>query len=1057
MSKTLAERLLLCPDPPRGKKRPSWSFPSSSYSSSSTKRRSVDDSHSKYGSSRSSNKKSWKSDEKVRGKRRSEKRENQRGGGGGGGGGERKEQAKKRDDGVPFGGTACSATCYMCEEAVEEGKLPSHLFFGPVYCRDCNLTISTCEKFAKVRRRCRNESSCSNASDSAGGGAQCSHSSLKWSHSPVTFLKKRLKRDLARTSSCEFESPEDMARAVSLYVKKLASLESFVPWRSALRKIMEFAISKSSEGEQLVSRGDRKPSQDPSRSRRKSSNASESQSVRTSLELWGSNSSETKDPPPRQESTKGLPKALEAARVASRTEPETRSSSTASTSEAVQQTPTETQLVPQTVEEELVISEWEGDVINLHVAFQDAPLTPVEETEGTNIPRKSSGGDLVENEMRQQVMKGSLGGADDVRRATCMDEPEKKTSKRSRTVRVEVEGLNNKISGIRKASPYTRESEIIIVSASLLGLADGLKNCPDFVVLEVDAKDIDAKGVPKSFSEEEVDVEMVEGTDDSDGTGGGGGGGGGGADEEEEEDTRGEGEEYAGETEEEEEEEDTGEAEDGEGDEKETKRTGRDMEGQREGGGNDVVNYGQSYRKNERMECTTEKEGNRRERHKKEKKKGEIIGLKDCKARGKPRRSLRESTKHYTTEKGDESEKGARKKKEDQQREERLKRRPRRLKAGDEIETEVRRRPMRLKEEKEEGDEEEEEEAPRSLRENEEEDLSSPPREYNLRSKRRHRASREFLRKLEEYEQRRLLKRFPSSSGSERRDDPLVSLASSRDSSSSSSPSSSSPSSSSAYSFTAASSSSSSSSGLEECDRVWEEESAGGSERASPRSRDATEDLTSILANRGFLPPPGASSRTHRSSETSVLKRPHETPSDRRRRKERTRKRVTLGQDVSPPSSLRAPPAAAPLSVHRVTPPRDGYYYVVTYPRDPCPRECPMCYFRVFPSMFALDPRSLLATTTCLGCPLTIYIVHDPRYGRRADDRPLSPRVVFEGWESPCSSNRYRPRPARYKAPKGSCSKALKESSFKPLPVPGKSLQRRQKVNKLAIRHFFKN
>lgn len=426
--------------------------------------------------------------------------------------------------------------------------------------------------------------------------------------------------------------------------------------------------------------------------------------------------------------------------------------------------------------------------------------------------------------------------------------------------------------------------------------------------------------------------------------------------------------------------------------------------------------------------------------------------------RGKPRRSLREITKHDAVEEIDELETETRKKKkEEQQRDGRLRKRRRRLKAPDEIEIDVRRRSMRLKEENEEDEDEEEDlwKAPTSLREEKEEgeDLSSPPKEYNLRSKRRHRASKEFLKRLEEYERRRLLKRLPSSSGQERTADPPASHFSCDSSSSFSSSVSSSPS----ASF-ASSSSSSSSSSLEECDRAWEDGSAEGSERGSPGAKDAPEDPRSIA---GLPPPPDASSRTHQSLERSVLRYSREASSDRMRIRERIRKSVTFAKDVLSPSPLRLPPAAAPTSVHRVTPPRDGYYYVVTYPRDPCPRECPMCYFRVFPSMFALDPRSLLATTTCLGCPLTIYIIHDPHYDarhdRRADGHPLPPRVVFEGGDSPCGRDRYRPRPARFKVPKEPRPKALKESSFKPLKVPRKSLQQRQKANKLSIRHFFRN
>ncbi|XP_069971488.1 uncharacterized protein [Penaeus vannamei] len=1065
MSKTLAERLQMCPDPPRGQKRPSWTSSSSSYSSS-TKRRSVDDSPSKSGSSKSSSKRSWSGEEKARDKRRSERRESQHGGS------QRWEQARKRDGGLSLGGVAC----YVCEEAVDEGKFQSHLFFGAVHCRDCSLAVSSCDKFARARRRGGSESSSAGAPDTAGGGAKCSHRALKWSHSPVGFLKKHLKRDLARERTCDIEGSSDLARSVSLYVEKLSSLQSFAPWRSALRKIMEFVISKSSErereaarGESGISRGDRNRLQDPSKSRRKSCSSSESQSLRTPSVRWESSSSETRGRVARQEPPEAFAKEFQAEPAPSTTEPEAHASSTASTLEADQHTIEEGHLVPQTVEEELVISEWEGDVINLQVGFPETPYTLVEDLGKNRMLRKSLRTDLDETDIAEGLspLKVSLEGAGEGSRATSRDDFEKRTPRKSqsvrdtRTGRPTAEESNNKIPGISKASPYTKESEIIIVSASLLGLSGGLSDCPDFVFLEVDAKDIDGKRILRSTSEEEVDVEMVEGTDDSDETGGGGR-----ADDEEEEDTGGgeeeEGEEDTGRGEEQEggedtdggeEDEDSREAEDA--DEKEKQR--RWSVTQREGRGNDVANHEHSERRNQRVKCEVKKEENRRERRKKDfpsvDAKEEMMDLRGCGVRGKPRRSLREITKYFTAEEEDELETETRKmNKEEQQRDERLRKRRRRLKALDEVENDVRRRSMRLKEEKEE--EEDLWKAPKGLAEGKEdgEDLSSPPKEYNLRSKRRHRASKEFLKKLEEYERSRSLKRFPSSAGLKIEDPPASHTSSCDCSPSFSSSFSSSPS----ASFP--SSSSSSSSSLEECERAWDDGSAEGTEMGSPRAKDAPEDPRSIAGVRGFSPPADASSTTHQSSERSVLRHSRETTSVRRHTKERIRKSVTFAKDIPTPSPLRLPPAAAPTSVHRVMPPRDGYYYVVTYPREPCPSECPMCYFRVFPSMFALDPRSLLATTTCLGCPLTIYIVHDPRYDpRRAEDHPIVPRVVFEGGDSPCGRDRYRPRPARFQAPKGSRAKAAKEASFKPLKGPRKSPQHRQKVNKLSIRHFFRN
>ncbi|ROT73236.1 hypothetical protein C7M84_008342 [Penaeus vannamei] len=434
-------------------------------------------------------------------------------------------QARKRDGGLSLGGVAC----YVCEEAVDEGKFQSHLFFGAVHCRDCSLAVSSCEKFARARRRGGSESSSAGAPDTADGGAKCSHRALKWSHSPVGFLKKHLKRDLARERTCDIEGSSDLARSVSLYVEKLSSLQSFAPWRSALRKIMEFVISKSSErereaarGESGISRGDRNLSQDPSKSRRKSCSSSESQSLRTPSVRWESSSSETRGRVAGQEPPEAFAKEFQAEPAPSTTEPEAHASSTASTLEADQHTIEEGHLVPQTVEEELVISEWEGDVINLQVGFPETPYTLVEDLDKNRMLRKSLRTDLDETDIAEGLspLKVSLEGAGEGSRATSRDDFEKRTPRKSqsvrdtRTGRPTAEESNNKIPGISKASPYTKESEIIIVSASLLGLSGGLSDCPDFVFLEVDAKDIDGKRILRSTSEEEVDVEMVEGTDD---------------------------------------------------------------------------------------------------------------------------------------------------------------------------------------------------------------------------------------------------------------------------------------------------------------------------------------------------------------------------------------------------------------------------------------------------------------------------------------------------------------------------------------------------------------
>ncbi|XP_045619282.2 inner centromere protein A [Procambarus clarkii] len=97
--------------------------------------------------------------------------------------------------------------------------------------------------------------------------------------------------------------------------------------------------------------------------------------------------------------------------------------------------------------------------------------------------------------------------------------------------------------------------------------------------------------------------------------------------------------------------------------------------------------------------------------------------------------------------------------------------------------------------------------------------------------------------------------------------------------------------------------------------------------------------------------------------------------------------------------------------IHIVTPPPDGFYYVATYPTEPCPTECPMCYYRIFPSMFALNLVTNLATARCFGCPLTIYIVQEPV-------NTSLPKIVFESnkrEDTVVTEKPYKPKPARFK------------------------------------------
>ncbi|XP_068219093.1 uncharacterized protein [Palaemon carinicauda] len=91
-----------------------------------------------------------------------------------------------------------------------------------------------------------------------------------------------------------------------------------------------------------------------------------------------------------------------------------------------------------------------------------------------------------------------------------------------------------------------------------------------------------------------------------------------------------------------------------------------------------------------------------------------------------------------------------------------------------------------------------------------------------------------------------------------------------------------------------------------------------------------------------------------------------------------------------------------------IRPPSDGNYYVVNYPSQPLITECPMCYFRVFPSMFSLNLVTNLATTQCVGCMLTIYVVHEPGKNNSL------PRIVFRRDDS-SEEDQEVAKPARFK------------------------------------------
>lgn len=92
-----------------------------------------------------------------------------------------------------------------------------------------------------------------------------------------------------------------------------------------------------------------------------------------------------------------------------------------------------------------------------------------------------------------------------------------------------------------------------------------------------------------------------------------------------------------------------------------------------------------------------------------------------------------------------------------------------------------------------------------------------------------------------------------------------------------------------------------------------------------------------------------------------------------------------------------------------INPPSDGNYYVVNYPSQPLIKECPMCYFRVFPSMFSLNLVTNLATTKCVGCMLTIYVVQEPSKNNSL------PKIVFRRDDS-SENDHEEAKPARFKS-----------------------------------------
>ncbi|KAG7154512.1 hypothetical protein Hamer_G024412 [Homarus americanus] len=301
------------------------------------------------------------------------------------------------------------------------------------------------------------------------------------------------------------------------------------------------------------------------------------------------------------------------------------------------------------------------------------------------------------------------------------------------------------------------------------------------------------------------------------------------------------------------------------------------------------------------------------------------------------------------------------------------------------------------------------------MEEENEDNESQVVKRYNLRSRRhRHTPSMSFLEKLDEYEKKQLWKHIlPAAkafhensmrdkkeslhltfNSEEANDEFMVDILLSQ-----------------TY-------------GLEQLDEVTEYISVGDSKSESivSRVKDAIENSPLFLNTPGFIPPTHLTRATSRALLRSYARR--RIPERNKRLQEKEESVKTTPPNTHHPEPLLCEddlPRSRLSKVHIVAPPPDGYYYVVTYPRQPCPKECPMCYYRIFPSMFSLNLLTNLATARCFGCPLTIYVVHEPV------DTSL-PKIIFSSnkknkkeysvGDRGASEEIYnKPKPARYKKP----------------------------------------
>ncbi|XP_071544656.1 uncharacterized protein [Panulirus ornatus] len=126
--------------------------------------------------------------------------------------------------------------CYVCQEIVKKCCIAEHLYFGPLQCRECGLTMEHCNTFAGKMKSMGNY----------GGDFPCLHLSLKWSKDPVDYLMRRLRRDLVKKEfKCQPTSKVVVER-VSAYVEKLSFLEHRSPWRTPFQELKAFIKTKTS-------------------------------------------------------------------------------------------------------------------------------------------------------------------------------------------------------------------------------------------------------------------------------------------------------------------------------------------------------------------------------------------------------------------------------------------------------------------------------------------------------------------------------------------------------------------------------------------------------------------------------------------------------------------------------------------------------------------------------------------------------------------------------------------------------------------------------------------